>query len=58
MLKSKVRPATYADIEALPPHVTGEILFGVLHTHPRPAPRHSVAHVSLMLLQHEAQEIR
>lgn len=37
------RPATYADLEALPPHVVGEILFGVLHTHPRPAPRHARA---------------
>lgn len=37
------RPAIYADIEALPPHVVGEILFGVLHTHPRPAPRHCKA---------------
>jgi Uma2 family endonuclease len=44
----KNRPATYADIEALPPHVTGEILFGVLHAHPRPAPRHAVAHGSLI----------
>ena len=43
MPQPKFRPATYADIEALPPHVTGEILFGVLHTHPRPAPRHAVA---------------
>jgi Uma2 family endonuclease len=42
-LKSKSRPATYADIEALPPHVTGEIVFGVLHTHPRPSPRHGLA---------------
>jgi Uma2 family endonuclease len=48
MLKTKFKPATYADIEALPPHVTGEILFGVLHTHPRPAPRHSIAHGSLL----------
>jgi hypothetical protein len=39
----KPRPVTYADIEALPPHVVGEILFGVLHTHPRPAPRHARA---------------
>ena len=37
------RPANYADIEALPPHVVGEIAFGVLHTHPRPTPRHAVA---------------
>ncbi len=39
----KTSPATYADIEALPPHVVGEILFGVLHAHPRPAPRHGWA---------------
>ncbi len=43
MTRTKTRPATYADIEALPPHVVGEILFGALHTHPRPAPRHSRA---------------
>lgn len=40
---TKTRPATYADIEALPPNVVGEVLFGVLHTHPRPTPRHGVA---------------
>jgi len=43
MLKTKPRSATYADLAALPPHVVGEILFGVLHTHARPAPRHGVA---------------
>ena len=43
MLKAKARTATYADIEELPPHVVGEIVFGVLHSHPRPAPRHGVA---------------
>ena len=37
------RAATYADLEALPPNVVGEILFGVLHAHPRPAPRHGRA---------------
>lgn len=41
--QTKPRPATYADIEALPPHVVGEIAFGVLHTHPRPSPRHGRA---------------
>ena len=40
MAEPKRKSATYADIEALPPHVVGEIAFGVLHTHPRPAPRH------------------
>ena len=37
------KSATYADIEALPPNVVGEILFGSLVTHPRPARRHVVA---------------
>jgi Uma2 family endonuclease len=38
------RPAaTYADIEALPPHVTGEIIAGVLHTQPRPRAGHGAA---------------
>jgi Uma2 family endonuclease len=43
MALTKSKPATYADIEALPPHVVGEIAFGVLHTHPRPSPRHGMA---------------
>ena len=37
------KPATYADIEALPPNVVGEILFGRLVTHPRPTRRHGGA---------------
>ncbi len=41
------KPATYADIEALPPNVVGEILFGRLVTHPRPARPH--VHASSML---------
>ena len=40
-------PATYADIEALPPNVVGEILFGKLVTHPRPARSH--VHAASML---------
>jgi len=43
MLTQKPKSATYADIEALPPNMVGQILFGVLHAHPRPAPRHGVA---------------
>lgn len=35
------RIATYADIEALPENVVGEIVFGVLHTHARPRPMHA-----------------
>ena len=41
------RPATYADIEALPEHLVGEILFGALVTHPRPHRRHGGAATSL-----------
>jgi Uma2 family endonuclease len=47
MLQPKTPPATYADLEALPPHVVGEILFGVLHSHPRPSPRHAMATAEL-----------
>lgn len=43
MLQAKPRVATYADIQALPPHIVGEIAHGVLHTQPRPTPRHSHA---------------
>lgn len=42
------RPATYADLEAVPPHLVAEILFGRLVTHPRPAPRHGAATASLI----------
>ncbi len=40
MVQPKQRPATYADIESLPANMVGEIIYGVLHAHPRPAPRH------------------
>lgn len=42
MLKPKIQPASYADIEALPPNMVGQIIYGALHAHPRPAPRHAV----------------
>ncbi len=35
------RRATYADLEAVPPHLVAEILDGGLVTHPRPMPRHA-----------------
>lgn len=38
-----IRKATYADLEAVPPHLVAEIVEGVLETHPRPAPRHGLA---------------
>ena len=34
---------TYADLEALPPHVVGELIFGVVHVSPRPASLHANA---------------
>lgn len=47
MLKTKPRRATYADLEGLPPNTVGEIIRGVLHAHPRPAPKHAVAALEL-----------
>jgi Uma2 family endonuclease len=43
---SETRVATYADILALPPHVRGEILFGVLHGS-RPTPWYGMTTSSL-----------
>jgi Uma2 family endonuclease len=36
------RPATYADLEALPPNMVGEIIAGELYASPRPAVDHMV----------------
>ena len=36
-----LRRATYADLEAVPAHRVAELMRGVLHTFPRPAPRHA-----------------
>ena len=41
------KPATYADLEAVPPHLVAEILDGELVTHPRPAPKHSAVQSAL-----------
>jgi Uma2 family endonuclease len=42
------RDATYADLEAVPPHLVAEIINGSLHTHPRPVLRHGAASVALI----------
>ena len=42
-------PATYADIQALPEHLVGEILDGELIVSPRPASPHAVAASRLMI---------
>jgi Uma2 family endonuclease len=42
------RPATYADLEALPPHQIGELLGGMLYAFPRPAIPHARAATTLL----------
>jgi Uma2 family endonuclease len=41
------RPATRADLDALPENVVGEIIDGVLYTFPRPRPQHAYVAVGL-----------
>ena len=41
------RPATYADLEAVPAHLVAEILDGALYTHPRPVARNGAASFAL-----------
>ena len=43
MAGAALKQAVYADLEALPETVVGEIIDGVLETHPRPRPRHARA---------------
>ncbi len=45
--KRSERPATYADLEALPPNMVGEIVRGVLYASPRPASPHAAASSAL-----------
>lgn len=42
-MASAKRPATYADIEALPEHLVGELIEGELFVSPRPASLHTLA---------------
>jgi len=41
------RQAAYQDVLDAPPHLVAEIINGMLHTHPRPAPAHALAASSL-----------
>jgi Uma2 family endonuclease len=41
--KPRAPRATYDDVLAAPPHVVAEVIDGVLHTSPRPTPRHAAA---------------
>jgi Uma2 family endonuclease len=43
MAEPTKRRTTYADLEAVPPHLVAEIIDGELLTHPRPSPRHGAA---------------
>ncbi|MFM9938810.1 MAG: Uma2 family endonuclease [Hyphomicrobiaceae bacterium] len=47
MAEAIAKRATYADLEAVPPHLVAEILRGRLVTHPRPTGRHSEVHFML-----------
>lgn len=47
MAELKKKRATYADLEAVPPHLVAEIIDGELVTHPRPSPRHGLASSAL-----------
>jgi Uma2 family endonuclease len=47
METGKPKPATYADIEALPEHLVGEIFDGELYVSPRPGGPHSFCALSL-----------
>ena len=37
------RNATYRDVLDAPAHQVAEVIGGTLHTHPRPAPLHTIA---------------
>lgn len=47
MAEAAKKRATYADLQAVPPHLVAEIIDGDLVTHPRPAPRHGIASSAL-----------
>jgi Uma2 family endonuclease len=47
MVATALKPATYEDLLALPSHVVGELVAGVLHVSPRPTPRHTLASSAL-----------
>ena len=47
MADAAEKTATYQDVLDAPPHVVAEVIAGQLYTHPRPAPKHAVAHSRL-----------
>ncbi len=53
-----ITPATYEDLEKVPPHMVAEIINGALITHPRPAPKHAHAETSLAQMMSPFQKGR
>ena len=47
MAEPAQKTATYEDLLTVPDTLVAEIIYGVLHTHPRPAPKHAWASSSL-----------
>jgi len=47
MANAVPKPATYADVLAVPAPLVAQVLGGELYTHPRPSPRHAAAASSL-----------
>lgn len=47
MTNTAYKLATYEDLLSVPDTLVAEIIHGVLHTHPRPAPKHAWASSSL-----------
>ena len=47
MAEAVQKLATYKDLLLVPENQVAEIIYGVLHTHPRPAPKHAWASSSL-----------
>ncbi len=47
MGNSVVKMASYDDLLDLPKNLVGEIIYGRLYTHPRPAPQHALAASSM-----------
>ena len=44
----EARPAAYQQVLDAPEHLVAELIDGILHTHPRPAPRHARAGARLI----------
>ncbi len=47
MVEPAKKRATYADLQAVPPHLVAEIIDGTLVTHPWPSPRHGLTSSAL-----------